>query len=143
MAWLLWVASALTALPPAVLSLTLHVLRVWRPQPAVSDTTAPLVTSAEGADDLPDAPPHAPVVSASSAVPSLRPIWPPRQQPSSGASITTSDVRSAATVAAAVHTGDASSIGVSDVAAACRVAAAAAPVAAAFSGPPVWPPRVD
>ena len=41
--WIFWVIIALAAVPAAVLSSTMHLLRVWTSAPLVTDQTAPLV----------------------------------------------------------------------------------------------------
>ena len=69
--WFIWCASLVVALPPSILSSTMHILRVWRTQPMVSSTTEPLVNAVD--DDLPPADEVQPAASGSSAVPS----WPP------------------------------------------------------------------
>jgi len=114
--WLLWSAMLLVALPASVLSSTLHILKVWRPQPMVSDTTAPLVTAAETGDLPPaDAPPTEPDAVS-------RPVWPPPAPGGSGGGYYSSVSVAADTYVAADDMVDAPS---------------SAP------GPPTWPPRVD
>ena len=43
--WIIWLAAMLTAAPAAVLSSTMHILRVWQSAPLVTDTSEPLVTA--------------------------------------------------------------------------------------------------
>lgn len=125
--WVAWICAALTALPPAILSSTLHILRVFRPLPMVSDSTAPLVATAAADEGLPPAdhpPAHGDYVQAAdTSAPPARPVWPPpvAPQPSSGA-----------------------------VAAGSSATDLEAPVAdrppvekPAFPAPPAWPPQVD
>ncbi len=75
--WLVWLATAIAALPAAVLSSTLHVLDVWPRSAVVSEHAAPLVGSQESAGlqavlDYPKRP------STLSSPPPPRPVWPPQ-----------------------------------------------------------------
>ena len=71
--WMIWVGSLLIALPPSILSSTMHILRVWRPQPMVSSTTEPLVNAAaDPGDNDPDLPPADEPAAAKPP-----PSWPP------------------------------------------------------------------
>ena len=111
--WIIWVASVLLTLPPSILSSTMHILKVWRPQPMVGETTAPLV-AASADSDLP--PPDA-LEPAAPAAPS-RPVWPP-PPPRDNEYV----LRSGHAGPDAPAGGDATKSG--------------------SAGPPAWPPRVD
>ena len=77
--WIMWIGTALIALPPSILSSTLHILRVWTPQPMVSDNSPTEALVPGGDADLP--PPDAPPAPTAEAKPSaLRPVWPPPQE---------------------------------------------------------------
>lgn len=122
--WILWLFCSAAALPAAVLSSTMHLLRVWRTG-AVTEQTAPLVDPV--APSLPTLPPadeaHAGVRPSNAP---QRPIWPPPDAPVGAA-----DVAGAARVASAMNSGDTSGLGVNDMSGALRVGAAASKA---------WPP---
>ena len=112
--WIFWIVSLLVALPPSILSSTMHILRVWRSQPMVSaDTTAPLVEAAAD-DDLP--PPDAPPPAKGMPGP---PVWPPRAPNGSAAFRDVEGGSEAASPSADSET------------------------YVAYAQPPSWPPRVD
>ena len=74
--WIMWIGTALIALPPSILSTTMHILRVWRPQPMVEDSNAPLVqAAAESEGGLPPAEPQ--LGPGEYAAHVDRPAWPP------------------------------------------------------------------
>ena len=120
--WILWLFCSAAALPAAVLSSTMHLLRVWRTG-TVTEQTERLVDPV--APSLPALPPaDGPGLRPSSAP--QRPIWPPQDAPVGAA-----DVAGAARVAAAYNSGDTSGLRVNDISGACRVGAAASKA---------WPP---
>ena len=134
LAWLFWLASLLSGVPAAVLSSTMHILRVWRPAPLVSDTSEPLVTAAAD-EPLPTPRLHqgSADAAAAAAAATRPPAWPPANTPlgvASGAGLSTSDFQAAARVASAAHSGT-GAFSANDLNAAVKVGAAAASV---------WPP---
>lgn len=134
LAWLFWLASLLSGVPAAVLSSTMHILRVWRPAPLVSDTSEPLVSAAAD-EPLPAPRLHQGSAAAAAAGggASRPPAWPPANTAlgtTSGAGLSTSDFQAAARVASAAHSGT-GAFSANDLNAAARVGAAAANV---------WPP---
>ena len=117
--WVLWAGCSAVALPAAVLSSTMHLLRVWRTAPdraLASEQNAPLVD-----DEQAPQPALGPHVVPRAA--SQRPTWPPPDTPVSA--LGGSDVAGAANAAYAFSTGDASELQAEDVAGAARVGAAA------------------
>jgi len=119
--WTMWVITGCFALPAALLSTTMHVLRVWRgPRPLEDDNQhrAPLVDAAADVGQI-DAAPAPP--------PPGRPVWPP---PAGHAGLG-ADLLATGRVASAAQSGDYSQLSARDLAAASRTANAAAVV---------WPP---
>jgi|EP00908_Phaeocystis_cordata_P012373 hypothetical protein len=124
--WAFWICCSAVAVPAAVLSSTMHLLRVWH-EPLVTEQTAPLVEA--------EPPPSLPVLGGglssrtAHAAPPQRPVWPPPDTPASA--LSGSDVSGAAHVASAFHSGDASGLRAQDAVGAARVGAAASRA---------WPP---
>lgn len=86
--WAVWLPTAVAALPAAVLSSTLHILKYWKGSSLKADFTSPLVDSqpSQGAWD----PAPMPRVNLSPrAADSSKPIWPP---PGSAATTPGSDM---------------------------------------------------
>ena len=109
--WVLWVCCSAVALPAAVLSSTMHLLRVWRTAPdraLASEQNAPLVDDQQSSLPAPQ---------------SGRPIWPPPDTPASA--LGGSDIGGAANVTYACTTADASELRAEDVHGAARMGAAA------------------
>ena len=120
--WVLWACCSAVALPAAVLSSTMHLLRVWRTAPdraLASEQNAPLVDDQQSS--LPAPQPAMGLRVVPRAAPQ-RPIWPPPDTPVSA--LGDSDA-GAANAAYAFSTGDASELHAEDVAGAARVGAAA------------------
>ena len=121
--WFLWIACSMAAVPAAVLSTTMHLLRVWH-EPLVTEQTAPLVEEPQ-----PSLPAPAPGLNCRTAHTTAhttapqRPVWPPLGTPASA--LSRSDVAGAANVGYAIHTGDASGLSTKDAVGAARVGAAA------------------
>ena len=69
-AWVVWLLCTLTSLPAAVLSSTMHLLRVWMQPPAITETSEPLVPTTEHDSETP----VLPVIAPGATRP---PIWPP------------------------------------------------------------------
>ena len=69
-AWIVWLLCTLTSLPAAVLSSTMHLLRVWMQPPAITETSEPLVPTTEHDSETP----VLPVIAPGATRP---PIWPP------------------------------------------------------------------
>lgn len=127
-AWIVWLCLMLASLPAALLASSMHVLRVWRPQPAVTDTSEPLVAAA--ADNEPSLAPM-PVTMPGAGAP-RPPVWPPSDV---SVSISGDDLRAAGRVAHVAHSGQ-GAFSSGDLAKAAKVAS----VAASASWPPP-PPR--
>lgn len=72
--WTWWLLLGVTSLPAALLSSTLHVLRVWHARPLVEDQAAPLVASASDAADSSTAAVRTHAAHLSTIE---RPAWPP------------------------------------------------------------------
>lgn len=128
LSWTLWLIVGLASLPGALLSSTMHLLRVWRgPRTLVEDNQqrAPLVDAAADVGEPAQVP--QPSRPAQPTPGSLRPVWPPP----AGHSGLGADLLATGRVASAAQSGDYSQVGVRDVAAATRTATAAAAV---------WPP---
>jgi len=121
--WLLWLCTGLTSVPPALLSSTMHLLRVWRPKPLIGEQNAPLVDGTP-IDGTPAALASAHLDAAPLQAALGRPAWPP---PNASLALG-SDLLATGRVAAAVHSGDVSGVTRNDLASSARVAAA------------VWPP---
>ena len=121
--WVLWASCSAVALPAAVLSSTMHLLRVWRTAPdraLASEQNAPLVDDQQSSLPAPQPPMGLRVVPHAAP---QRPIWPPPDTPVSA--LGGSDVDGAANAAYAFGTGEASELRAEDVAGAARVGAAA------------------
>ena len=117
--WLLWAACSAVALPAAVLSSTMHLLRVWRSAPdrtLASEQNAPLVDDQQSS--LPTPQPAMGLRGVPHAAPQ-RPIWPPPDTPVSALG----DVAGAANAAHAFSTGG--ELHTEEVARAARMGAAA------------------
>jgi hypothetical protein len=129
--WVTWIICSCLALPAAVLSSTLHLLKVWQ-KPIVSEHTAPLVDPASEESAQPR---HAPTQAAP---PPQRSVWPPPPPSQSPNPYSGDNLSATARVAEAAHSGDTSRLRPGDVAGAAQVGAAAAPHIAAASS--AWPP---
>ena len=117
--WLLWACCSAVALPAAVLSSTMHLLRVWRSasnRTLASEQNAPLVDDQQSS--LPTPQPAIGLRVAPHAAPQ-RPIWPPPDTPVSALG----DVAGAANAAHAFSTGG--ELHIEEVARAARMGAAA------------------
>ena len=135
-AWIVWLLCTLTSLPAAVLSSTMHLLRVWRQAPAITETSEPLVAAAADGESTA-------VLPVTITPGASRPIWPPpgggagrgaggasRSGEGSSVSVSGDDLRAAGRVAAVAHQGE-GAFSAGDLAKAARVRAAAATM---------WPP---
>jgi len=77
--WLIWLLTGLISVPAAVLSSTLYVLRVWRPEAMVTEQTAPLFDAATSATPCPRRPCEGGTTPSHSVhVPVGRSSWPPK-----------------------------------------------------------------
>lgn len=127
--WIIWLAAMLTAAPAAVLSSTMHILRVWQSAPLVTDTSEPLVTADAAVAPIPMPNLHA-AAAASRQGPAVWPPPAPGAAVTSGAGLSSSDLQAAARVAGAAHSGT-GAFSANDLAAAAKVGMAAAST---------WPP---
>lgn len=101
--WALWLPTCIAALPAALLSSTLHILKYWRGSPLVTEFTSPLVNSQPPAGAWDPAPmPRvnlAPRTKGGTPSHESKPVWPP---PSEGTAAHTpgADMEAGATNAA-------------------------------------------
>jgi len=128
--WVSWLANLLLALPAAVLASTMHILRVWKPSPMVTDTTAPLVESAADCEPV-----ETTAVAAGAGAPQL--AWPP---PHYTPSVRSADVQTALRVGAAMHSGRGPSGLQGIVSASCATDVARHGLNSTAPTVPVWPP---